>query len=367
MTIIVNIVYTFLLMMWGGMIMMSPMMIAAHGFRDSKSSIITAMIMIGSPVLAFGLLHLLGYPYFGISAGRWSLGAALLSGLIILLYGLPSMLLNLQKGVPNSGYFSKGEAVYLDGRKIKEADAATFEVLTLDEYYAKDQTHVFFHGKVVAGADPKTFTAVNPPIDDLEEEVPSDQTPVYWKDAYHVYYREKIVEGADVNSFIHFAGLYAKDISHVYYQDYVLEEADPEKFRFIKRNSIGTDGTNLFIYNRRSEIAVDLESFVVIEDENEVFCKDKNNIYLLFYHREDPLIKVEGADLLTFKPLERQYAVDKDYVWFYGYYERNRQKLVRLEGVKPENFRVGYDEATDSEATDGKKFFMYGKEVKPGK
>ena len=363
MAIIVNIVYTLLLMLWGGMIVMSPMMIAAHGFRDSKSSIVTAVVFIGSPVLAFGLLHLLGYHYFGMSAGHWFLGTALLSGLIISIYGLPGMLLNLQKGVPNSGYFTKGAIVYLDGRKIKEADAESFEVLTLDEYYAKDHTYVFLYGNVIAEADPYTFAAVKPPVNDLEEAVASNQTPVYWRDAHNVYYRGKIVENADSKSFIHFSGNYAKDASHVYYLGNVLKEADPDKFRFIKQNSIATDGSNLFIYNRRSKTTVDLESFVAIEDENDVFCKDKDNIYLLFYNREEPLIKVEGADQLTFKLLERQYAVDKHYVWFYGYYERNRQKLIRLEGVKPENFVVGYDESIGSEATDGKKFFMYGKEV----
>lgn len=367
MTIIVNIAYTFLLLMWGGMIMMSPMMIAAHGFRDSKSSIIIAMVMIGSPALAFGLLRLLGYPYFGINAGYWALGTAMLSGLIILIYGLPSMLLNLQEGVPNSGYFTKGEAVYLDGRRIKEADAATFEVLTLDEYYAKDQTHVFFHGKVVVGANPKTFAAVKPPVDASEPHASSDRSPLYWRDAQHVYFNGKPMEGAEATSFVHFSGPYSKDSNRVYYQERIVEGAIPEKFRIIHTEGVATDDNAVFIYGKRSKQAIDLESFKVVEGENDTFYKDKNNVYVLRFHQEDPLAKVEGADPLTFRPLERNYAVDKDHVYFYGYSGRNKQTLTRLEGVTPEDFRVGYDEATDSEATDGRRFFMYGKEVKPGK
>src|SRR5690606_31461287 len=119
-------------------------------------------------------------------------------------------------------------------------------------------------------------------------------------------------------SFIHFTGSYAKDRSNVYYQDRRLEGAKPDTFKFIKHNSIATDGTNLYVYHRRTEAAVDLESFVVVEDENDTYCKDKNNVYLLIYEQNDPLVKVEGADLTTFKPLERNYAVDKNHVYFYG-------------------------------------------------
>lgn len=344
---------------------MSPMMIAAEGFRESKSSIITAMLVIGYPVFIFAILKVLGFHYFGMNVNGWLTGAVLLSGGVIFLYGLPGMLLNLQNGIPNKGYFSNGSGVYLDGRMISEADSRSFEVMELDSRYARDQFKVFYHGKAVAGADPATFVAVEPPVNPMELKPDSDQQPVYWKDVDHVYYLGKIVESADNNSFVHFAGLYAKDFKYVYYQDKILEEADPDRFRFIKDNSIGTDGKNLYIYNKRSNIALDLESFAVVEDENDTFCKDKNNIYLLFYHREDPLVMVEGADVSTFKPLERNYAVDQKHVYFYGYYEKNRQKLIRLEGANPESFTVGYDESTNSEATDGERYYLYGKEVKP--
>lgn len=367
MTIIINIVYTFLLMLWGGMIMMSPMMIAAHGFRDSKSSIITAMLVIGSPIFAFGLLHLLGYRYFGMNATHSLLIAAVISGGIILIYGLPGMLFNLQKGVPNSGYFSHGPAVYLDGRKIKEADAESFEVLALDERYAKDQTYVFYYGQVVAGADPKTLAAVKPPVDASEPSASSDRSPLYWRDAQHVYFNGKVMEGAEATSFVHFAGLYSKDSNRVYYQERIVEAAIPEKFRIVHAESVATDGNAIFIYGRRSKLGIDMESFTAVEGENDTFYKDRNHVYVLRFHQEDPLAKVEGADPLTFEPLERNYAVDRNNVYFYGYSGENKQTLARLEGVNPENFKVGYDEVTDSEATDGTKFFMYGKEVKPGK
>lgn len=175
------------------------------------------------------------------------------------------------------------------------------------------------------------------------------------------------MEGAEATSFVHFSGLYSKDSNRVYYQDRIVETAIPEKFRIIHNESVATDGSAVFIYGRRSKMTIDLESFKVVERENDTFYKDKNNVYVLRYHQEEPLAKVEGADPLTFQPLERNYAVDKDHVYFYGYSGKNKQTLTRLEGVSPENFRVGYDEATESEATDGKKFFMYGKEVKAGK
>ena len=343
------------------------MMIAAEGFRDSRSSIITAMLIIGYPVFVFIVLKLLGFQYFGTNVNGWLIGTVLLSGGVIFIYGLPGMLLNLQKGIPNSGYFIKESGVYLDGKEIKGADPQSFEEIVRDNRHAKDQSKVFYHGKVVAGADPASFSAIEPPTDSSEAYTYSEPSPVYWRDLHNIYYLGKIVEGADRNSFTHFASLYAKDISHVYYQNTILDEADPDKFRFINQNSIATDGNNLYIYNRRSKIDLDLESFAVVEDEYGTFCTDKNNVYLLFYQREELLVKVEGADLPTFKLLERSYAVDKNHVYFYGYYARNKQTLHRLEGIIPENFKVGYDEATESEATDGERYFMYGKEVMPRK
>ncbi|MDY8137719.1 DKNYY domain-containing protein [Aquimarina sp. 2201CG5-10] len=70
------------------------------------------------------------------------------------------------------------DKIYYEGDIIKEADAYTFEEV---EYgYTKDANHVFFLGKIIEGADPKTFKY-------------NDRSYIF-SDKNHVYDAGKIVE-----------------------------------------------------------------------------------------------------------------------------------------------------------------------------
>jgi hypothetical protein len=57
------------------------------------------------------------------------------------------------------GYSQDSQTVFFDEKPIKEADPSTFYVKSFEEYVAfgMDSSHVYDYGKIVVGADPKTF------------------------------------------------------------------------------------------------------------------------------------------------------------------------------------------------------------------
>jgi hypothetical protein len=83
---------------------------------------------------------------------------------------------------------------------LSKADVATFEINTLWPSYARDKNYVYILGKVIEGADPKTFVPVCgfPPG--------TAGTCGFSKDAYHVYWYTKPITGADVTSFAYLYG-----------------------------------------------------------------------------------------------------------------------------------------------------------------
>lgn len=357
---LINISTTILLIMWGGVLMMSPMMIVSQGLRDSRKSIIMVMSFLGYPVIVFAIIKVLGFRYFGMSADGWMIGTGVVSAIVILIYGLPGMLLNIGQGIPNNGYFVAESAVYLDGRKISKADPKSFERFANDDRYARDLASVFYYGQVIAGADPKSFCPIQQPAEGTPE---GSGITAFWKDGMHVYYNGTIIKGADAKSFRLITGVYGVDASRVYFTDQVLEGAVPDKFRFVGEG-IATDGDGIYIYGKRSKTVVNLESFTLVEGEHERFCRDRDHVYLIFLIQAEPLVKVEGADPATFITLERSYARDKNNVYFFGNYQNKGQQVVKLAGANPETFTIGYDHKTRTEAYDGNRYYMYGEVVK---
>jgi hypothetical protein len=351
---------TILLIPWVGIVLMSPMMVAAGGFKDNLSAIGTAMFLLGYPVILFAALTILGGQYFGMEAHTWLIGSLIVTIGIFLLYKFPGMLLNLLRGIPNSGYFISDIRVYFDGAQIPKAHPGSFETLTIDARYAKDHFHLFFNGRLVKNADPITFA----PVTTAENQSFTDSRPSYWKDKAHVFYEGKMIKNADPESFS-YTHFYAWDTTHVYFVDKELENTDPKKFTILKQG-LAREDHSIFVFGKRSATIVDHDTFEIVENGDNIFCKDKNSVYVLFYKQADPLVKIEDADPLTFKLLERSYAQDKNHIYYYGFTGTTQSKPTKLEGVNPNTFVIGYDPATKSEARDGLKYFMYGKLVKQG-
>ncbi|HMY84745.1 MAG TPA: DKNYY domain-containing protein [Saprospiraceae bacterium] len=86
---------------------------------------------------------------------------------------------------------------------IVGVDQGTFKVLK-NKNYASDHMNVFFRGKKVNYADPKTFECLT--FDDYS----------YAKDAGHVYFRDAIIPGAEPSSFTTMQFPYSKDRKDVY-------------------------------------------------------------------------------------------------------------------------------------------------------
>lgn len=341
-----------MLMPWFGIVMMSPMMVVAGGFRDNVSAILMAMLLIGYPVLIFAVIKILKFRYFGFNVNYFLIGFSLVVGLIFIVYGFPQMLYNVSRGIPGIGYFIQESNVYLDGDKIKEADGVSFKIFKEDVRYAKDNDHVFYHGQILKGAIAKTFTPVV---------IDKSKNPIFWKDENSVFQMGKKIESENPVTFQLINGCYARDDKHVYFCDLLIENANPNKFKLINEN-IANDGVNIFIINKQSKTPLDIESFEVIKSDNsDNYCRDKNNVYAVYFSQKDPLLKVEGADPSSFKPLERSYAVDKNYVYFLN---SNKQKVERLSGINVKTFSVGYNNATKSDANDGVNFLMEGENIK---
>ena len=337
--------------------MMSPMLVAAEGFEDRLSLIITALIVIGYPVVIFGLYKIFDLRFYGTNPNSWLIGFSIVIVLIYFAYGLPGMLLNLKKGIPNSGYFKTETEVYRNGKIIKEADPTTFDVID-DSNYSKDNNSVFYYSEKVIGADAGSF---GPVVKHVEDTLGA-RTAIYWKDKNNVFFEGKRIEKSDAKSFEHISGLYAKDDNYIYYENKVLTNNDPAKVRFLD-GGIVSDGSALYIYSKKSKTPIDYKTVEVINNDGGIYVRDSTSIYLLFYGSVEPLVKVEGADPATFELLERYYAKDKDHVYYYGS-DRTAQEVVKLKGADPRKFSLGYDEATDTEARDGKNHYMYGKRVK---
>lgn len=356
MQIVLHIIITLLLAPWGGFVIMSPMMFAAPGFQDNKRSILSAMLFLGYPVIIFVILKLFNFHYFGIAATSWLLWSSVIVAIIILISGIPKLLYNINRGISNTGYFKTETSVYLYGRIIPDALPDTFKAFEEDSTYAIDEQHVFYNGKIISEADSATFQPI-------KIEAKEETFPVYWKDKKHVYIDGKILEDCDGATFTCISQGYGRDASKVYYRDKILPGANPKTFYFIT-DTVSRDDSSLFVFNKRVTEAVDLETFEIVRHEEGDFCKDKNHVYIIFYHLEDPLLKIPDADPKTFLPIGRSYARDHSNVYFYGYYKGKKTKILKLEDVNPDTFSVGYDELTDSEATDGKKYFMYGELVR---
>jgi len=358
-SVTLNILVTLILIPWPAVLMMSPMMMAAPDMRNRKSSLWTVTVLLSYPVIVFAVLKLTGYPFWGMDAGQWLIGVSIVSGIVILLYGLPGMLINLNRGIQNDGYFKNTTSVFYDGKKIAEADPVSFTIIEEGQWYAKDNKHVFYMGTVVEDADPMTFI----PVKTAEEDAWGKPSVVFWKDTTHVYFDTKKIEGCEAATFQYLKGIYGKDRHHVYYGNTILPNTNPDTFRFLEEG-LATDGTSLFVFNKLVKTSVDLLSFEVVRKDDQIFCKDKHSIYLLLFGIPEPLVRLDGADVESFVLLDRYYAKDKHQVYFYGYSKLNTRALIHLTDANPATFRVEYDSLTVSEATDGEKYYMSGKLVK---
>tara|TARA_R110002033_G_scaffold126900_3_gene168538 strand:- start:1801 stop:3114 length:1314 start_codon:yes stop_codon:yes gene_type:complete len=164
-------------------------------------------------------------------------------------------------------YVLNGNFFQVGGVEIEGADLNTFEVI--DESYAKDINYIYYDGKPVAGADPKSVVLVTSEINT------SSVNSGYLISGGKVFCYGKIIEGADPESFSYLLGSYAMDKDYLYYyiDIKITREATP------KAISKANDG-----YIRHGEqvlfqgkiISNEANSFEIISDE---YSKDSFHVY----------------------------------------------------------------------------------------
>ena len=167
------------------------------------------------------------------------------------------------------GYGVDRNAVYYEGRMMAGADARTFEYL--GHGYARDRNVVYYRGEVIRGANPRTFRVVG----DVEEQptivFPDERTPDYdrrgsadWerfpeellpgnslgfgysKTNFDVYYLGKKI-GASSSSFQVLSFGYAKDAFNAYYRGREIPDCNVRNFECMGRGVARDDENKYYL------------------------------------------------------------------------------------------------------------------------
>lgn len=192
----------------------------------------------------------------------------------------------------------------------------------------------------------------------------------------------KELPGADAKSFTvlneispdrEFASLFARDDTQVYYSGEVLENVDPQTFEVLG-SELGKDKDRVF--SRTSVLSEDPENFVALKDgfykdSKAVFRNDRivsnDPMHFNFLKTEDGItycsdskgiiannIRIDSADVSTFKALRYGYSVDKKHVYLI-----EDATLRMLTGIDPSTFRV----LSLYYSADANRVFWRGKEL----
>ena len=199
------------------------------------------------------------------------------------------------------GYGVDQNAVYFEGRVIPGADARTFEYLA--HGYARDRRAVYYRGEVLQGANPRTFRVVGdaeeqPPVvipdgrgggidprDGAdwgrfpEELLPGNSLGFgYSKTNFDVYYLGKKID-ASASSFQVLSFGYAKDAFNIYFEGAEVKDASSGTFRVLI-DGYAKDAFNAY-YRGREIPDCNVRTFecmgkgVARDDENKYFLGQK--------------------------------------------------------------------------------------------
>jgi DKNYY family len=187
--------------------------------------------------------------------------------------------------------------VYVGGKMIPDANPVTFTVISDHVvFYAKDSAHVFAGSVALAGADPKTFTLI------------STSYKPYGKDATHVYLQEKTIPGADPATFT-LIGIrdYAKDSKHVFMGLLDLPNADPATF-VVLQGGFAKDARQVyfgaFLFADADSQSFSITAFNDDAKNPTVFAKDKAHVFYQGGWASVLPSIIPGADPRTFVTLD---------------------------------------------------------------
>jgi hypothetical protein len=146
------------------------------------------------------------------------------------------------------------------------------------------------------------------------EMIGSDWQSQYAKDKNHVYYAFEEIKGADVATF-HLIGKesgYSVDKNHVYYQGKIVKGSNPTTFRFLKEN-MGCDDKDYYA----SGVAFHVSDYQSFRSGDRNWAVDKNYVYYVDYRADEHHIDtIPVGDYQSFKELNEVYAKDSRHVYF---------------------------------------------------
>lgn len=200
--------------------------------------------------------------------------------------------------------------VYYGEKIIQGADPETFIALNSSlnnsQYYAKDKKYVYVEDKIVVGANPKTFRLIAGLLN-------NGQKYMYGLDDQNLFVRGELVPKVDVASFRLLDTGIAYDKNRVYFLNSILEGSDPSTFIEVEQ---GFYKDQFQVYYKGSVVPkINPKTFMVVEgNPRNLTVKDHQYV---FYQKYDRWVQIEGADPETFTAIEPWYLKDKKY--FYNY------------------------------------------------
>ena len=236
-------------------------------------------------------------------------------------------------------------------------DTASFVVSSINPFFAKDSTNVFYAGTVIAIADPNSF------------EVLPGGYGSYAKDKNYAYYEVNSsnasdsltpISGADASTFTSLGNPYApyaKDKHYVYRNGRVINEADPKTFQILHVNKDPntcyggyTKDKNHIYYCGSVVPDADPSTFSILMDSDNAtstYARDVSHVFSAF-----PPQIITGANPKSFVVLKYGYAKDNKHVYgngdipldpttfaifegtYYGGYVKDSQHIFYVSGIE---------------------------------
>ena len=183
--------------------------------------------------------------------------------------------------------------------EMPDADPSSFELL--DRNLARDRNYVWTMDTPVSGADPDTAEVLHPNF--------------VWKDQHQVYYQGRAITNADPKSFQHLGSSYYKDANAVYWCSTALEDGDPTTFEILPDSVFGKDKNQVYRSGEPLPYLDPTTCKLLHHDEyGYEVLSDKNGVYLnrLKFLYADPN-NFEMIDNLTGRGGDYVFLIDRSH------------------------------------------------------
>ena len=252
--------------------------------------------------------------------------------------------------IGENGFSHDKNSVYFYGKKIDGISPKGFKIVDLAVNSGDSVTFALLTDsknlyKFIYEFDPETYklkntklvTVTNVKVDAPSFEIVKEDTGSYYKDKDSVFYYDmnkkelRKVDGGDRNSFVEMDNFFAKDNKNVYYLGKQIRNISSEGFKFVGPDIAKNKNGVYFLKDETGTgdyeivpLNFDSASFDIANKDTSNYFKDKNGIYYLDYGKllnseskdvQNAFIKLEGADIPTFKAFGYGYSKDKNRVY----------------------------------------------------